>query len=166
MSAYARMSESVARKKWSTPVKVEACACSQVRRTARKLSLLYDHALAPVGLTVTQYALLVSVGRAGQVSRTRLASMLGMDRTTLTRNLGPLEKTKLIVKGISEDRRERLLRLSDEGERKLREGYSVWESVQGQFVEKLGTERYEELNRILKVAESVVESVLSAEMKS
>ena len=72
------------------------CACSQLRRTARKLSALYDQTLAPAGITVTQYALLVNVARAGKISRTALAAQLGMDRTTLTRNLMPLEKAGFV----------------------------------------------------------------------
>src|SRR3954470_19991685 len=114
------------------------CACSQVRRTARKLSLVYDRALSEAGLTVTQYAVLVNVARAREVSRTALASALGMDRTTLTRNLGPLERKKLIVNAHSSDRRERLLCLSAKGKSKLRASYAIWEGVQSEFVRRLG----------------------------
>ncbi len=138
MGAYARMSTMSEDEKWDTPGELGPCACSQVRRTARKLSLLYDHALSEVGVTVTQYAVLVNVARAGQVSRTELASLLGMDRTTLTRNLGPLERSKLIVKAPSQDRRERLLCLSSEGREKLRESYAIWASVQSRFLRKDG----------------------------
>lgn len=146
---------------WNGAREIEPCACSQVRRTARKLSLVYDHALSEVGLTVTQYAVLVNVARARQVSRTALAASLGMDRTTLTRNLRPLERAKLIVKAPSKDRRERLLCLSADGERKLRASYAIWESVQSEFVRKLGAETFGAFEKVLATAENVAESILN-----
>ena len=63
------------------------CICSQVRKLARKLSSLYDTVLAPEKLTVTQYSLLANIARAGQLRHTALAENVGMERTTLTRNL-------------------------------------------------------------------------------
>jgi DNA-binding MarR family transcriptional regulator len=99
------------------------CVCSQIRRTARRVSSLYDRLLASAGLTITQHALLANIARAGKMGRSALAVPLGMDRTTLTRNLKPLEAAKLVLPAESEDRRERLLRLSPEGSRKLRQSY-------------------------------------------
>jgi DNA-binding MarR family transcriptional regulator len=154
------MSDLTASENWHNFGELGPCACSQVRRAARKLSLLYDHALAEVGLTVTQYGVLVNVARAGELSRTALAAILGMDRTTLTRNLGPLERSKLIVKAPSEDRRQRLLCLSLEGKRKLRESYSVWERVQTQFLRKIGVETFNELRQALETAEKAAEAIL------
>ena len=147
-----------------TPSEFGACACSQVRRTSRKLSSLYDGALAAVGLTVTQHALLVNVAREGEISRTALAEKLGMERTTLTRNLRPLEKEKLIVAAASEDRRERLLRLSGEGRRKLRRSYALWEEVQQRFVASMGKEGLEELERVLRAAEKAADAVIAGEL--
>lgn len=147
--------------RWDVSSEFGLCACSQVRRTARKLSLVYDHALSRVGLTVTQYAVLMNVARARQVSRTVLASSLGMDRTTLTRNLGPLERAKLILKAPSADRRERLLCLSAEGKRKLRASYAIWESVQSEFVRRLGAEALSAFEKVLATAEDVAESILN-----
>jgi DNA-binding MarR family transcriptional regulator len=57
-----------------------------MRRATRAVSGLYDEFLAASGITVTQYALLVRIGRADGVSRTALADRLGMEPTTLTRN--------------------------------------------------------------------------------
>ncbi len=155
------MSRMKTEERWDVCSEFGPCACSQVRRTARKLSLVYDHALSRVGLTVTQYAVLVNVARARQVSRTVLASSLGMDRTTLTRNLGPLERAKLIVKAPSADRRERLLCLSAEGKRKLRASYAIWESVQSEFVRRLGVETLSAFEKVLATAEDVAESILN-----
>jgi len=71
------------------------CACSQVRRTARAISSFYDAALSAADLTITQYAILTNIARAGRLKLTVLAAKLGMERTTLTRNLRPLMKNKL-----------------------------------------------------------------------
>jgi hypothetical protein len=65
------------------------CACSQVRKLARKLSSHYDTSLPPEDFTITQYSLLANIELAGQLSHTVLAEKVGMERTTLTRNLRP-----------------------------------------------------------------------------
>jgi DNA-binding MarR family transcriptional regulator len=155
------MSDNRSSKGWDGASELGSCACSQVRRTARKLSSLYDQALSGSGLTVTQYSVLVNVARAGGVNRTDLASALGMDRTTLTRTLGPLEKTRLIVNAPSADRRERLLSLSEEGKSKVRESYAMWQDAQQTFAQRLGVEDLTALRRLLASAENAVESILS-----
>ena len=78
------------------PAAIEAiatlCACRNVRRAARAVTGLYDRILAPTGLRATQVTLLVALEKAGPIPFTRLAGVLGMDRTTLTRNLEPLRR--------------------------------------------------------------------------
>ncbi|HJX86773.1 MAG TPA: MarR family winged helix-turn-helix transcriptional regulator, partial [Gemmatimonadales bacterium] len=71
------------------------CACFNVRKAARALTAFYDQVMAPTGLRATQGTLLVALARAGDIPVTRLAGILGMDRTTLTRNLEPLERDRL-----------------------------------------------------------------------
>jgi DNA-binding MarR family transcriptional regulator len=132
------------------------CSCSQIRRAARKISSLYDAVLAPSGLTVTQYSLLVNVARAGQVSRTVLADKVGMDRTTLTRNLQPLSAGKLISTAIGEDRREHLIRLSAAGQRKVRQTLPLWEEAQRRFATEMGPGRLRALRTVLTSAEAAV----------
>jgi DNA-binding MarR family transcriptional regulator len=128
------------------------CACSQIRRTARKLSSFYDEMLSAAGLTVTQYALLVNVARERKISRTLLADKLGMDRTTLTRNLQPLESGKLITAAAGEDRREHLLRLSPAGQRKLRQSRPLWLEAQRRFTSQFGQDALLELRTLLAAA--------------
>jgi DNA-binding MarR family transcriptional regulator len=133
------------------------CACTQLRRAARKLSLLYDQALQAASITVTQYALLVNVARAGEISRTALAAQLGMDRTTLTRNLMPLEKSALLVPAASADRRERLIRLSAKGTRKVRESFLLWQKAQETFASQIGPAKLKQFRAVLKAAEAAAE---------
>ncbi|HKC01651.1 MAG TPA: MarR family transcriptional regulator, partial [Terriglobales bacterium] len=92
--------------------KLGPCACSQVRRLAKKLSSLYDTLLSPEDLTITQYSLLASIERAGQLSHAVLAEKVGMERTTLTRNLRPLTRAKWVTAGTGKDRRQHLLQLT------------------------------------------------------
>src|SRR3984893_9472095 len=89
--------------------KLGPCTCSQARRFARKLSSLYDALLSPEDLTITQYSLLADIERAGQLSHAVLAEKVGMDRTTLTRNLRPLTRAKWVTAETGEDRRQHLL---------------------------------------------------------
>src|ERR1700737_55213 len=79
------------------------CVCSQVRRLARKLSSLYDTLLSPQDLTITQYSLLPNIERAGRLRHTVLAEKVGMERTTLTRNLRPLTRAKWIAAAAGQD---------------------------------------------------------------
>jgi DNA-binding MarR family transcriptional regulator len=139
---------------WMSPSSLGPCICSQLRRTARRVSAIYDKELSAVGLTVTQHALLVNIARAGEISRTRLAIQIGMDRTTLTRNLKPLEAAKLVSSNQSSDRRERLLRLTPNGRNKLRKSYSIWEDAQQEFTSALGPTTVADLRATLDLAEA------------
>lgn len=136
--------------------KEEPCICSQLRRTARLISVLYDDALAPAGISVTQYALLARIGRAEGLSRTTLANQLGMDRTTLTRNLGPLERDRLIMSEAGEDRREKLLRLTAEGRKRAAAAKPYWLKAQEQMLRHLGRNRWQSLRELLVSTEQIV----------
>jgi DNA-binding MarR family transcriptional regulator len=140
------------------PWKLGFCACTDVRRAARKLTLLYDAALAPAEITITQYSLLASIGSAGQLCHTTLAERLGMDRTTLTRNLRPLIKAQWVVVASGEDRRQHLLQLTAAGKKKLNRSIPLWEKVQRQFVSEVGAQRLQKLRKLLRLVESTVAS--------
>jgi DNA-binding MarR family transcriptional regulator len=137
-------------------VKEEPCVCTQLRRTARLISLVYDEALAPTGITVTQYALLARIGRTDGLSRTALAAQLGMERTTLTRNLGPLERAGFIVNKPAEDRREKLLELTASGRKKAAETKPLWGAAQHRMLRHLGKKRWYQLRDLLLASEQVL----------
>ena len=139
------------------PSKLGSCACTELRRVTRKLTSFYDSALAPAEITITQYSLLANLGRAGQLSHTMLADKLGMDRTTLTRNLRPLIKAHWVAVTSGEDRRRHLLQLTASGKKKLNRSIPLWEKVQGRFVSEIGAERLHELRALLRLAESAVD---------
>jgi DNA-binding MarR family transcriptional regulator len=132
------------------------CACSQVRRLARKLSAHYDSILSPEGLTITQYSLIVNIERAGQLSHSFLAGKVGMERTTLTRNLRPLIRAGWVAVAAGKDRRQHLLQLTTMGKRKLMRSLPLWEQAQSQFLSRIGSQSLQELRTLLASAESAV----------
>jgi DNA-binding MarR family transcriptional regulator len=136
---------------WRDPV-LGACACSQLRRATRAVSSFYDEHMAPAGLTITQYALLVSIARPGAIARTQLAAALGMERTTLTRNLKPLERDGLVAESPGDDRRQHLLSLTASGRRRLAKGFQCWTRAQQAFLDGFGTARLAELRQLLRAA--------------
>jgi DNA-binding MarR family transcriptional regulator len=141
------------------------CACSQLRRTSRAISGLYDQFLEPAGITVTQYAILVNIARHEDgIARTSLATLLGMDRTTLTRNLRPLERAKLVgSKTDPADRRSSILRLTPTGTRKLDRAFALWADVQQKFTESFGPTKVDELRDLLVGAASAARALRKAE---
>jgi DNA-binding MarR family transcriptional regulator len=106
------------------------CACGSLRRAARILTKLYDDALKPTGLKVTQFGLLSNLMALGSSTLTQLADAMVVDHTTLTRNLDVLEARGLVVTEEGEDRRERQLRLSDKGIASLSDAYPLWQAAQ------------------------------------
>ncbi|MGA8480359.1 MAG: MarR family winged helix-turn-helix transcriptional regulator [Chthoniobacterales bacterium] len=144
---------------------LDPCVCSHVRRLARKLSSLYDTLLSPEDLTITQYSLLANIERAGQLSHTVLADKVGMERTTLTRNLRPLTRAKWVAAGTGKDRRQHLLQLTAAGRRKLVRSLPLWEEAQRQFLSQIGTESLRELRALLASSESAVTKALTADQE-
>src|SRR5262249_57713556 len=90
---------------------LESCACHKARTAARVVTRAYDEALRPVGLRATQLAVLVAVATDEAISINALAQVMGMDRTTLTRNLRPLEKEGLVPPALAGSRRSRPLQI-------------------------------------------------------
>ena len=83
------------------------CACFNLRKAARAVTQLYDDALRPAGILATQLPLLIATGRLERVTISQLAEAMVMDRTTLTRNLRPLERDGLVRTKPGKDRRVR-----------------------------------------------------------
>ena len=125
------------------PGYVESCACHKVRMAARAVTRAYDDALRPVGLRATQLTVLVAVGKDISISITALAKLIEMDRTTLTRNLRPLEKQGLIAVGPEGWRRSRMLEITKKGQSRLREALPYWEQVQATLRRKLGDQKWD-----------------------
>ncbi|WP_425450366.1 MarR family winged helix-turn-helix transcriptional regulator [Virgifigura deserti] len=104
------------------------CLCLHAQRVARALARRFDEALRPLGLTNGQFSLMMSLNRPEPPSMGSVASLLAMDRTTLTAALKPLERRGLVtVVANPDDRRSRLLALTSEGESLLADALPLWE---------------------------------------
>jgi DNA-binding MarR family transcriptional regulator len=105
----------------------DACLCLHVQRAARALARRFDDALRRIGLTNGQFSLMMSLNRPEPPDMGAVASLLGMDRTTLTAALKPLQRRGLVkVKVDSADRRSRVMTLTPEGRKLLARAVPVW----------------------------------------
>ncbi|WP_220475485.1 MarR family winged helix-turn-helix transcriptional regulator [Sphingomonas cavernae] len=118
-----------------------ACVCTKLRRSARAVTALYDDALAPIGMSTPQFALLRTLQRIGASPLSTLAAASGLDRTTLNRTLQPLETSKLICSRPGADQRVRIIELTGAGMSKLALGTPLWEQAQRRMVDTLGADR-------------------------
>ena len=109
---------------------------------ARAVTRLYDEVLRSVGLRATQLAVLVAAANESVVSITALAKFMGMDRSTLTRNLAPLEREGLIRLGNEGWRRSRIVEITPKGRSRLRQALPLWEKAQDTMRHKLGSRKW------------------------
>lgn len=121
------------------------CAHANLRRAMRVVAQHYDRALRPVRLRATQFTLLSVLANRGPLPLTRLAELLVVDRTTLTRNLAPLIARGLVEDGREEDERVRLIDVTDRGRELVAEAVPLWGEAQGRVERGLGGARLEAL---------------------
>ncbi len=134
------------------------CAASNLRRASRAVAQVYNEIMRPTGLLGTQFTLLVALCLTGSISISRLAKILVMDRTTLGRNLKPLDKKGLVKIFQGEDRRLRMVTLTDKGHETLSKALPLWEKAQMLVVNQLGQKRFETMLDDLKKTVSLVRS--------
>ena len=111
------------------PTALSPCTCFHLRRATRRVTQIYDHQLAAVELSLNQYSILRRTQRGARVLG-ELAEELGMDRTTLSRNLKPLLAAGLLSEARGEDARQRLIVLSDAGHARLKAAVPLWQRAQ------------------------------------
>ena len=108
----------------------DTCLCLHAQRAARALARRFDNAFAPFGITNGQFSLLMALNRPEPPPMGPVASVLAMDRTTLTAALKPLERRGLVrVEADPRDRRGRLLRLTPDGRRLLTQAFPIWKDT-------------------------------------
>jgi DNA-binding MarR family transcriptional regulator len=126
------------------------CNCLAARQAARHITQFYDQFLGPSGLRTTQFSILAKLSRLGPMTINALAAHLVMDRTTLGRNLLPLERDGLIaVEAGKRDRRSKEVRLTQAGAARFRAGVKGWTQAQKQFASAFGAKRTVELRALL-----------------
>lgn len=124
---------------------LSSCACFNTRGAARAVTAFYDRTLEPSGLRTTQMAILAAIHAQGSLTMQALAAGLGLDPSTMTRTLGPLQKSELVRVRSSDDRRVRELELTSLGRRRLAQAGRLWERAQQELRSRLGARRFERL---------------------
>lgn len=124
------------------------CTCARVRRLARRVTQVYDRALAPTGLRVTQFSLLTMLRTRDAMPIGRLAAALDMDRTTLTRNLKPLLDAGFVTLDATDaDARARVAVLTAAGRRQLASAGDAWLRAQREINAVFGSDQIDALHR-------------------
>ena len=127
------------------------CNCFAVRSAARHVTQLYDQFLAPSGLRANQFSILAKLDRLGPMTINMLAEAMVTDRTTLARNLKPLQRDELInIEASPSDRRAKELHLTKTGMKRLDEARKAWSQAQSRFEQTFGAKRTTNLRDMLR----------------
>jgi DNA-binding MarR family transcriptional regulator len=130
-------------------VLVPDCTCHRFRQVARLLSRNYDAFLAEFGISIGQFSLLSTIASGEGDSITQIAEAVNMDRTTLTRNLTPLQRMGYIATTSGSDKRTRSIRLSPAGVKILKAAMPKWRAAQLSLEKQLGKTKTNMLNAML-----------------
>ena len=129
----------------------DSCLCLHVQRAARSLARRFDNALRPLRLTNRQFSLMMSLNRPEAPTIGAVASLLAMDRTTLTAALKPLQRRSLIkITTDHDDHRARLLKLTPQGRKLLARAVPVWTSSHAAVEARLGPGEPDRLRKNLR----------------
>lgn len=122
-----------------TPGPADACHCLAVRQAGRWIGQLYDRHLAGCGLTSAQFSILAQLDHLGGAGIAGLAQAMVMDRTTITRNIAPLERDGLVrIEADAQDGRRKVLALTAQGRAALVRARPHWRRAQAAFEKHLG----------------------------
>lgn len=143
------------------PSAARRCVGANIRRTDRAITQFYDAILAPSGMTAPQFGLLTMLAEVAPIMINRLAEVLSMDRTTLTRNLGPLTKQHLVSVEEGKDRRMRIVKLTAEGDQAIRRAWPLWQEAQSRIEQAFGRERVNALLAELAAVRELTKQTIS-----
>ncbi len=132
-------------------LKLQDCNCLAVRQAARHVTQFYDQFLAQAGLRTTQFSILARLRREGPMTINVLAAEMVMDRTTLGRNILPLERDGLIrIVPTASDRRSKELHVTAAGDKRLQAAFKEWTQAQARFESAVGSGRASDLRALLR----------------
>lgn len=127
----------------------DRCLCIDLRSAAHKLTQIYDEAMAPSGLSVTQFSLLHLIQSHEEPTLTALSGGSGLDRSTLGRNIKVLERMGLVSSSAGTDARSRVVRLTGQGARAFKRAVPLWRSVQTELAGRIGSDGRGRLDDLL-----------------
>jgi DNA-binding MarR family transcriptional regulator len=123
----------------------DSCTCGELRKAARAITLLYDNAFKSSGLLSTQLNVLRVIYKSDSIRISDLAEELGMDRTTLTRNLSVLEEQGFIKISPGKDHRTRIVTATQKGRSAVAKAIPLWNEVQRKVKQQMGENSWREL---------------------
>lgn len=128
----------------------KTCICFNVKKATRTITQIFDDIYRPLGLRSGQVSILMSLSALEKCTIFELAELICLDRTSLSRNLTPIEKLGLIdIQAGTKDKRTKVLKLSPKGENILAEAYELWKKAQINIVNVIGAETKETLIHLL-----------------
>lgn len=125
------------------------CYCIRLRRLSGAIDAIYEDAFEGTGVTIGQFSLLYNIGQLGTCSISALSSHVGLERTTVVRSLKPLEAAGFVTDEAPAGARDRMIRLTEAGERKVQECMGPWESAQEKAASALGSDGVELIDRLV-----------------
>ena len=128
---------------------MDTCVCMDLRSAARRLTEIYDSALAPSGITTPQFSQLHQIQALGTPTFKALSEASGLDRSTLGRNIRVLEKLGLVDIAVGEDARTRTIGVTKKGQTAFRKAVPLWKGIQGEMKDSIGSEGRGQLTQLL-----------------
>lgn len=137
------------------PRSPSSCTCSLIRRVSRAVTRDFEASLKPASINVGQFTLLSTLSGCEGLPVAELAKRLDLDRTTLSRNLGPLQRDGLIEEVATKDNRVRLIALTKQGREVQAVAKQHWAGAQRRYVEQLGEARWADLVDLLEETRAI-----------
>lgn len=135
------------------------CVCYEFRKTARFVINYYDAALKDADLKSNQFIILAAIAYMGKTNFKNLAEFVGIDQSTLARNLVTVEKQGFVTVNTGVNRREKLISLSRKGKNKLASAFPYWQKAQREIMHHLGNDRWSNMKsdftRVVSIAKEL-----------
>lgn len=142
-------------------IPASTCTCAELRKASRAVTLLYDNAFKSSGLLSTQLSVLRVISKSDSLKVSQLAEELGMDRTTLTRNLSVLERQGFIKISTGKDQRTRIVTITPSGSNSIAKTIPLWNEVQRKVKKQMGENAWNELiqslSHFVRIADQLLE---------
>lgn len=133
------------------------CVCSNLRKTTRVVTQLYDQLFQPTGLKITQYSMLFNIYQHEKISVTHLGEVMLLDQTTVTRNVNILKKEGYVTIVRDErDSRTKKISLTDKGLQKLNEVHPIWTNIQEKLIKEIGIEEYKSFLKVQQILQETI----------
>lgn len=128
-------------------IECSACTCFNTRKFTRVITQIFDEQFKSVDFRITQFTPLVMIFAKGPITINDLSENLVMDRTTLARNLKPLERDSLININTGIDKRQRVVSITDKGKTLLNRAFPIWQKAQEKILKEIGDNKWQDMLR-------------------